>query len=115
MLIDAEKQVMTTKHHYLNDHNLKGEVHPKMITSYPVVFGVLSQMVTVRGACDKPFWIYKRLDNCAPVLDSDDVLVVASLACPAHKNDPSSTTKTSSLGSVEGETVVKKGKRITLW
>ena len=31
----------------------------------------------VRGACDKPFWIYRRLNNCAaPVPDSDDVLVV---------------------------------------
>ena len=52
----------------------------------------------VRGAYDKPFWIYKRLNNCAaPAPDSDDVLVVASLACPAHKNTFSSTTKTSSL------------------
>ena len=37
---------------------LKGElVHPKMMTSYLVVFGALSQMVKVRGACDKPFWM----------------------------------------------------------
>ena len=43
---------------------IKGEAHPKMKTK-------------VRGACDKPFLIYKRLNNCAvPVLDSDDVLVV---------------------------------------
>ena len=33
----------------------KGELHPKMITSYLVVFGTLSQMLRVRGACDKPF------------------------------------------------------------
>ena len=57
----------------------------------------------VRGACDKPLWIYKRLNNCAaPVLDSDDVLVVASLAYPAQKDASSSTTKTSSLSSGGG-------------
>ena len=34
-------------------------------------------MVKVLGACDKPFWIYKRLNSCAaPAPDSDDVLVV---------------------------------------
>ena len=77
---------------------LKGEVHPKMITSYLVVFGALSRMVKVQGACDKPFWICKRLNNCAaPAPASDDVLVVASLACPAHKNTSSSSTKTSSM------------------
>ena len=57
-------------------------------------------MVKVQGVCDKPFWINKRLNNCAaPAPDSDDVLVVASLACPTHKNASSSrsTTKTSSL------------------
>ena len=53
-----------------------------MITSYLVVFGALSRMVKVQGAGDKPFWIYKRLNNCAaPAPDSDDILVVASLAC----------------------------------
>ena len=31
----------------------------------------------VRGACDKPFWIYNRVNNCAaPTPDSDDVLDV---------------------------------------
>ena len=43
-------------------------VHPKMITnitSYLVVFGALSRMVKVQGACDTPFWICKRLNNCA--------------------------------------------------
>ena len=30
-----------------------------MITSNLVVFVVLSRMVKVRGACDKPFWIYE--------------------------------------------------------
>ena len=79
--------------------SFKGEVHPKVITSYLVVFGALSRMVKVRGgACDKPFWIYKPLNSCtAPAPASDDVLVVASLACPAHKNTSSSSTKTSSL------------------
>ena len=47
-----------------NSHqNVKGEVHPKMITSYLVVFGALSRMVKIGGAYDKPFWIYKRLNN----------------------------------------------------
>ena len=41
------------------------EVPPKMITSYLVVFGPLSRMVNVRGACDKPSWIYKQLNNSA--------------------------------------------------
>ena len=71
-----------------------------MITSYLVVFGALSRIVKFRGACDKPFRIYKWLNSCAtPAPDSDDVLVVASLACPAHKIASSSTTKTSSLSS----------------
>ena len=87
---------------------IKGEVHgdtQKMITSYIVVFGALSRMVKVRGAYDKRFWIYKRLNNCAaPAPASDDVLVVTSLACPAHKNTSSSTTKTSSLaGAAAGQ------------
>ena len=31
----------------------------------------------VRGACDKPFRIYRRMNNCAPLRQaSDDVLVV---------------------------------------
>ena len=38
-------------------NEVKGEVHPKMITSYLVVFGALSRMVKVRGAYDEPFWI----------------------------------------------------------
>ena len=64
---------------------IKGEFHPKMKTSYLVVFGALSRMVKVRSACNKPFWTYKRLNNyAAPVLDSDDVLVVAAMACPTH-------------------------------
>ena len=57
--------------------NIEGEVHPNMITSHLVVVGALSQMVKVGGACDEPFWIYKRWNNCAaPSPDSDDVLVV---------------------------------------
>ena len=64
-----------------------------MLTSYLVVFGALSRMVKVRDACDNPFRIYKRLNYCAaPIPDSDHVLVVASLACHAHKNGSSSTT-----------------------
>ena len=42
---------------------LKGEVHPKMKVSYRVVFGALSRMVKVRGACEKPFWVYARLNK----------------------------------------------------
>ena len=75
---------------------VKGEVHPKMITSYLVVFGALSRMVEVRGACDKPFW--KRLNNCAaPVPDSDDVLVVEEEAFLCARHAKEATTKTSSL------------------
>ena len=33
---------------------VKGEVHLKMKVSYLVVFGALSRMVKVLGACDKP-------------------------------------------------------------
>ena len=43
---------------------------------YLVVLGALSRMVKVWGAWDTPFWIYKRLNNCAaPHRASDDVLV----------------------------------------
>ena len=31
-----------------------------MKVSYLIVFGTLSQMVKVRGACDQPFGVYKR-------------------------------------------------------
>ena len=55
-LLDREKGLLL-----MNFFFFKGEVHPKMITSYLVVFGALSRMVKVRGAYDKPFWIYKRL------------------------------------------------------
>ena len=87
---------------------LKGEVHSKMITSY-LVFGALSQMVKIRGACDKPFWIYKRLDICAALEPNCDAIsVVASLACPAHKS-ASSTTKTLSLSGVGRYEVIVLG------
>ena len=72
-----------------------------MITSYLVVFGALSGMVKVRGACDKPFWIYKRLNNYPPppppAPDSDHVLVVEEEAflCVGHAKE--ATTETSSL------------------
>ena len=82
-----------------------------MITSYLVVFGSLSRMVKVRGARDKPLWIYKRLNNCAPpppATDSDDALVISSLAWPAHKSTSSSTTKTSSLsGAGRGGSIIQ--------
>ena len=57
-----------------------------MITSYLVVLGALSQMVKVRGACDKP--------------DSDGVLVVGEEAflCAGHAKE--ATTKMSSLSGV---------------
>ena len=42
--------------------SLKGEVHPKMITSYLVVFGALSRMVKVRGAYDEPFLDIKAIE-----------------------------------------------------
>ena len=81
--------------------SFKGEVHPKMITSYLVVFGALSRMVKVRGAYDKPFSIYKRLNNCAaPAPASDDVLVVEEevFLCAGHAKE--ATTKTPSLACV---------------
>ena len=77
---------------------LKGEVHSKMVTSYLVVFGALSRMVKVRGACDRPFWIYKRLNNYAvPAPASDDVLVEEEevFLCAGHAKE--ATTKASSL------------------
>ena len=45
------------------DGSFKGEVHTKMKVSYLVVFGALSRMVKVRGACDKPLWVCKRLSK----------------------------------------------------
>ena len=65
-----------------------------MITSYLVVFGALSRMLKVRGACDKLFWIYKRLNNCAaPTPDSDDVLVVEEevFLCAGHAKEATCT------------------------
>ena len=54
------------------------------------MFGALSRMVKVRGASDKPFGMYKRLNNC-------DVLVVEeeAILCAGHAKE--ATTKTSSL------------------
>ena len=54
----------------------------------------------VQGAYDKPFWIYRRLNNCAAhAPDSDDVLVVEEEAsfCAGYAKE--ATTKTSSLSS----------------
>ena len=77
---------------------LKGEVHPKWKISHIVVLGALSRMVKVRSACNKLFWI---ISGCIIVLPSNRTvmifLVIASLACPPHKNDSSTTTKTASL------------------
>ena len=39
---------------------VKGEVHSKMKVSYLVVFGALSRMVKVQGACHEPFWVYSQ-------------------------------------------------------
>ena len=87
-----------------NEHKieiLKGEVHPKMITSYLLVFWALSRMVKVRGACDKPFWMYKRLNNCAaPTPDSDDFLVVEEEVFLCVGDAKEANTKTSSLSGV---------------
>ena len=69
-----------------------------MITSYLVVYRVLSRMVKVRGACYKPFRMYKRLNNCAaPATDSDDVLVVQEEAFLCVWHAMTATTKMSSL------------------
>ena len=48
---------------YIHDMTYHTSMH--MYDIILPVFGVLSRMVKVRGACDKPFWIYKRLNNCA--------------------------------------------------
>ena len=50
--LDREKGLLL-----MNFLFFKGEIHPKLITSYLVLFGLLSGMVKVRGAYDKPFWI----------------------------------------------------------
>ena len=74
---------------------LKGEVHPNMDISHIIVFGALRQMVKIRGACDKLFWIYMRLNNCAaPVPGSGSVLVVEEevFLCVGHAM--AATTKT---------------------
>ena len=47
----------TAATHAVHIAQLKGEVPPKVITLYLVVFGALSGMVNVQGAYDKPFWI----------------------------------------------------------
>ena len=52
----------------------------------------------VRDPYDKPFWIYKRLYNCAALAPaSDDVLVVEEevFLCVGHAKE--ATTKTPSL------------------
>ena len=43
--------------------SFKGEVHDFYKTSWFVEFEALSQMVKVRGSCDKPFKRYSRLKN----------------------------------------------------
>ena len=56
----------------------------------------------VRGACDKPFWIYKRMNNCAaPMPDSDDVLVIEEEALLYAGHAEEATTKTASLSGAE--------------
>ena len=79
-----------------------------MITSYLVVFGALSRIVKVRDACDKPFRIYKRLNNCAtPAPESDDVLVVEEEVslCAGHAKE--ATTKTSSHSGAGGGAIIQ--------
>ena len=52
----------------------------------------------VRGACDKPFRIYKRWNNCAALAPAnDDVIVVEEevFLCAGHAKE--ATTITSSL------------------
>ena len=87
-------QYRDTKYHlqYTGDMKaLKGEVHPKMKVSYMVVFGALSRMVKVRGACYKPFWVYKRLNKLRrPAPEIDDVLVVEEPAVTPHGDASSS-------------------------
>ena len=62
--------------------------------------------MTVRGACGKSFWIYKRLNNCAaPAPDSDDVLVVEVFSCAGHAKE--ATTKTSSLSGAGGGAIIQ--------
>ena len=98
-LVNQEKGLLLTNFLFF-----KGEAHPKMITSYLVVFGALSRMVKVRDAYDKLFWIYKRLNNCAaPAPASDDVLVVEEevFLCAGHAKE--ATTKTSSLAGAGAE------------
>ena len=64
----------------------------------------------VRGACSKPFWIYKRLNNCAaPAPDRDDVLLVEEEVCLCAGHAKEATTKTSSLsgaGGGGGDTII---------
>ena len=50
----------------------------------------------VRGAYDTPFWIYKRLNNCAaPAPASDDLLVVEEevFLCAGHAKEAPDTTR----------------------
>ena len=55
----------------------------------------------VQGAYDKPFWMYKRLNNCAaPTPASDDVLVVEEEVFLCAGLAKEATTKTSSLAGV---------------
>ena len=79
------------------NYSFKGEVYPKMKVSYMAVFGARSRMVKVPGACDEPFWVYKRLTKLRrppppppPRRIIDDVLVVEELAVTPHGNASSS-------------------------
>ena len=72
---------------------LKGTFLPKMKASYLIVFGTPSRMVKVRAASGKPFWTYKRLNNCVALCrESDDILVVEKVVFYV-----TASTKTSSL------------------
>ena len=81
---------------------LKGNVHPNMIISYLVVFGALRRMVKAQGACDKPFWIYKRLNICVAPAPGNDVSVVEDVAFYV-----TATTETSSLARHGGNAIIQ--------
>ena len=50
-------------YHLGNAFELKGNFTQKWKFHKLVVFGALSRMVKVRSACDKLFWVYKRLNK----------------------------------------------------
>ena len=103
----SDPPLNSATHQVTSDLNMpppKGAVLPKMEISYLVVFGTLSRVMTVWGACDKPFWLYTRLNqSCRPPgRESDDVLVVIAETLEVGC-DVTATTKTSSLSPAWGQ------------